>query len=455
MANEATLTTGDVGPTLFRMTVPMVGGMFAMVAFHFADTYFVARLGTRELAAISFTFPVVMFVGSIALGLGMGTSAVISRTIGQGDHADVRRLATHSLTLAVLVVLVVATVGVLTIDPMFTLMGATPDILGLIRQYMTIWYVGVAFVVVPMVGNNAIRATGDTVLPGLIMIAGAAVNVILDPLLIFGLAGFPRLEMAGAAWATVISRATTLIVALGVLHFGKHLLDPSLLPLRTIWGCWKRILHIGVPATATNLLMPVSMGVVTWMAAGFGKEAVAALGAGGRVQGLSLLVIGALSSALVPFVGQNWGAGHRDRARRAYTVSSLFSLGWGLLSLAVFIAVSRPVAGLFSNDPLVVDHIVRFLWIVPIGYGMQGVGRLVSVTLNAINRPMHAAALTVVRLVVLLVPLAYLGSQWFGLKGLFAGVAVANVLAGIVAWVWIQQVCKRGRVPHPEAYRRE
>ena len=440
MERQASLTTGRVGPMLLKMCAAMVMGMFAMVAFHFADTCFVAQLGTRELAAISFTFPVVMLVGSIALGLGMGAGAVISRAIGQGDYRSVRRLTTDSLSLAVLVVAVFVAIGLVTIGPMFRLLGAGPDLLPLIRQYMTVWYLGMAFVVVPMVGNNAIRATGDMTIPSLIMITGAGINVVLDPLLIFGLLGFPRLGLLGAAVATVISRATTLTVALLVLHFRKRLLASPFAPLGEVWDSWKRVLYIGVPCAATNLLVPLSIGVVTAMAARFGPVAVAALGAGTRVGALSLTVLRALGAALVPFVGQNWGAGHIDRVRRAQVFSYLFSLAWGLVCVGVFVVGARPIARLFSRDPVVIGHIVCYLWIVPLGYGLQGVSRLVSVTLNALGRPLSAALLNAVRMFVLLVPLTYLGTHLFAVNGLFGGIALANVLAGMVALAWARYV---------------
>jgi Na+-driven multidrug efflux pump len=151
MKGKARLIEGPVGRRLFFLTVPMVGGIFAITTFNLVDTFFVAQLGTDELAAMGFIFPVVMFVQSIALGLGIGTASVVSRAIGEGDHRKVRRLTTDSLILAVLLVVVFVTVGLLTINPLFTLMGATPEILPLIREYMTIWYVGMIFVTVPMV----------------------------------------------------------------------------------------------------------------------------------------------------------------------------------------------------------------------------------------------------------------------------------------------------------------
>jgi putative MATE family efflux protein len=199
---RATLIEGHIGKTLIKLTIPMIFGILGMVAFNLVDTFFIGQLGTNELAAISFTFPVVFVIGSLAMGLGMGASAVISRAIGEGDPTRVQRFTTDSLILSVLVVVVFIVIGLLTIDQVFALLGATPQVMPLIKQYMLIWYPSMIFVVIPMVGNNAIRATGDTKTPSVIMLVAVAVNIILDPLLIFGIGPFPALALAGAALAT-------------------------------------------------------------------------------------------------------------------------------------------------------------------------------------------------------------------------------------------------------------
>jgi len=437
MRGKANLIEGAVGRRLFLLTVPMVAGIFAITTFNLVDTYFVAQLGTDELAAMGFIFPVVMFVQSIALGLGIGTASVVSRAIGQGDHRKVRRLTTDSLILAVLIVVLLVAVGLLTINPLFTLMGAGPGILPLIRDYMTIWYVGMIFVTVPMVGNNAIRASGDTKYPSLTMMISAGINVVLDPLLIFGLAGFPRLDIAGAALATVIARACSLALSLAILHFREKMLDFSLPRLRDALDSWKRILYVGIPAAATNILTPLSWGVVIRMVARFGKNAVAAVSAGTRVQMFAMIVLVALGTALIPFIGQNWGARRFERVHLAQKYTNMFAFWWGALCVTVLLFTAGPIARLFSHDPEVIDNIIGYLWIVPLGFGLQGIATLTSASFNAINKPLSAAALSLIRMFVLYIPLAYIGGRLLGLRGLFGGICLANILAGIIALLWL------------------
>lgn len=219
-AERAKLTEGVVYKQIIGMTIPMTVGLFSVIAFNLVDTFFVGQLSTSHLAAMSFTFPVVMVLSSLALGLGIGGASVISRAIGEGKRREVQRLTTDLLVLSILVVLFFVVIGLLTIDPLFRLLGAKDELLPLIKDYMYIWYVGMPFLVIPMVGNSAIRATGDATFPAMIMVISAIVNCVFDPLLIFGLAGFPRMELQGAAIATVI-----LEHLLFLLHFTFFMLE--------------------------------------------------------------------------------------------------------------------------------------------------------------------------------------------------------------------------------------
>ena len=446
MANtkKAQLIEGPVAKTLFNMTLPMIVGMVGMVAFNLVDTFFVGQLGTKELAALSFTFPVVMVIGSLAMGIGIGASSVISQAIGRGDHNKVQRLTTDSLILSLLLVTFFVILGLMTIRPFFGLLGATPEIVSLIRQYMVIWYPGVLFLIIPMVGNNAIRATGDTKTPSAIMLVAVVVNVILDPLLIFGIGPFPMLGLAGAAIATVVARAITLAVALWVLYYRDGMITLELPPLKTVINSWKSILYIGLPAAGTRLLYPVAMGIIIALVSSYGHEAVAAFGVGTRIEFFALTVIFALSTVIGPFVGQNWGAGRHDRVKLGIKYSNVFSIIWGVAMFIILALAARPIALLFNDDPQVISIIILYLWIVPIGYALFGVFQISNITLNVLNKPGNAAVLMVIQMFGLYIPLAYLGSYLFGLKGIFFAAVLAYSLTGIASHFVLKRVLEIG-----------
>jgi len=447
-SGPARFTEGPVERALARTSLQMMLGILAMVAFNLVDTFFVGQLGKAELAAMAFTFPVIMVFGGLAMGLGQGASAVISRALGEGDQDRVRRLTTDALLLAVLVVTVLVVVGLATIEPLFRAMGAPSELLPLIEQYMRIWYVGMPFVVIPMVGNNAIRATGDARTPAMIMLVAVTVNLVLDPLLIFGLGPFPRMELAGAALTTVFARASALGASMWVLTVRYRMVTRAWAGFAVTLSSWRRILWVGLPDAGTRMILPVGAGVVTRLVAGFGQEAVAAFGVATRVDVFALAMVMALSSMLGPFVGQNHGAGLYARVWRGVRVSQLFALVWGLAMLALLWLVARPLAGLFNDDPQVIEDIVLYLRIVPFGYGLVGVLMICNTTLNVLERPLHASALTIVQMFVLYVPLAVLGSRLLGLQGIFGAALVANGVAGVAAYLVLGRVLNR-RAPLP------
>ena len=221
------MTEGPVGPSLIRLAIPMIFGLVSIMLFNLVDTFYISLIGVRELVAISFTFPVTFTLMSFSFGIGIGAAAVISRAIGEGDQHRVQRLTTDSLLLVALIIICVAGLSFFALDSIFTLMGASTESLPLIKQYMIPWLSGVVFVVIPIVGNSAIRATGDTKTPSWIMIIAAGVNAVLDPLLIFGYGPFPELGIQGAAIATVISYISIMIAGLWVLGIRERMLTTN------------------------------------------------------------------------------------------------------------------------------------------------------------------------------------------------------------------------------------
>jgi putative MATE family efflux protein len=330
------------------MALPMLLGITTMMAQSFIDAWFLGRVGDRALAAYSFGFPILMIVTSVAIGLGAGTSSVVARAIGAEDHRRAKRLVTDSLILSFLITAIISVVGVLTINPLFRLLGAPDDMIPMIRTFMIILYSGVPFFVVGMVGTSGMRATGDTRLPSKIMISGAILNVILDPIFIFGVGPVPAMGLNGAATAAILARGSIFV---GTLYLLQHRLDmvsfrkPELQELKRSWA---DILHVGLPAAGTNAIIPVGLAVITAMIARFGPEAVAGFGVASRIESLVLVLYYALSAVIGPFVGQNLSAGKEDRIQLSLRLCARFCIASGLV-IAVLLA-------LFSESDVLVDR---------------------------------------------------------------------------------------------------
>jgi putative MATE family efflux protein len=316
-------------------------------------------------------------------------------------------------------------------------MNATEDVLPMIRQYL-VWYLpfaGLAFLSMPATG--VLRAAGDAKRQSLIMVTGAVLNCILDPVLIFGYGWIPAMGIRGASIATTLTQSSTFFLSIYILHHRYGLAAWPQTALRKLVKSWGHILHIAGPAFVSNMLMPVSAFVLTSLVGRHGEAAVAAYGAGGRVEMFAYLCPMALGISLVPLVGQNYGAGRYDRVEGCRRWSERLALGWGAVIAVVFFLAAPFIAPLFAHhDASMERHLVLYLRIMPFGYGLREVLRYVSIFLNAISRPMASLVLNALFLVGFNVPFALVGESLFGLAGVFGGVMVGSNLAGLLALLY-------------------
>lgn len=431
-----------IQPTLWRMTWPVVIGVLTLISFNVVDTFFVGMLGTDPLAAVSFTFPVTFTVVSLAIGLGIGTSAVIARKRGSGREEHARFDGTVALSVSALLVMVLSVIGYLSMDAIFALLRAQTRLLPYIHDYMTIWFLGAVLLVTPMVGNAVLRASGDTRTPSLIMASGGLLNAIFDPIFIFGLGPIPAMGVQGAALASLISWIIGTLLVLWYLNY-KQLLT-LLVPKDASWlHSARQILSIGIPAAGANMLTPLAMAVLTAIIAAYGAPAVAAFGVGSRIESLASVIILALSMSLPPLISQNFGAHAYDRVNAAYKVAIRSVLIVQLIIYGVLVALAPWVAAAFTDDPEVARLIRLFIYIMPLGYGVQGVIILTNSSFNALHKPMSALGLSIIRLFVMFVPLSWLGALLYDIPGLFAGGVIANVITGGIAWLWFQRETRR------------
>ena len=438
------LLTLPISHVLPRLTLPMVFGMVAILLFNVVDTFFVSMLGTQALAAISFTFPVTFGLNCLIMGIGIGMSAHISREWGKKRTFVAARLTTHGLLLAVSFMIIMAGIGYVTLEPLFRLLGASPELIHLITPYMEIWYLAIPLLVIPMAGNSAIRATGDTKTPAKIMMFSAVVNGILDPLFIFGYGGFPALGMKGAAIATAISWLLALFGSLYILIKREHLL---------IFPQWsyliddcRHILQVALPAGLSNALNPISGALLMAILARQSTDSVAAYGAAMRIESLLLIVMIALSSALMPFMAQNIGAKQTPRAFKGLFSAIHFALGFQLLIYIMMIPLSRPLSALFSHDPNVQHYIWQYLIVVPLAYGLQATTMLLMSALNALHRSQLALSWNFLRLFLLLLPMAWLSSFWWGTKGVFISILLINLFCGCAAYAYARYLQNQYRL---------
>lgn len=452
MRDRHGLLSQPIGRVLLNMSLPNMLGILTVLGFNLVDTFFVSRLGTEALAAISFTFPITLVITSIAIGIGAGVATNLGRLIGSG-HAPIAKVFLHdALLLSFMLTVVLSLLGAWLFTPLFTLLGASAELLPLIHHYMLPWLVGVPLLVLQMVGNQGLKATGDTKSPAKILALAALINFVLDPLLIFGIGPFPRLELQGAALASVFSWIVALGLSSYLLIIKRHLLSTARICWKRYCANWRRLAHIAQPAALMNLINPLANAVIMALLARMDHTAVAAFGAGIRLESVLLIVSMALSSSVVPFVAQNLGAGQPQRARQAVLVSIRFVLVFQTLLYIPLACLAAPVAGLFSDDPQLLQWLTFYIQFLPLAYGPLGMVIIVATALNAYHRPMASLALNLVRLFALMLPLAAIGAYAAGIHGVLLALPITNGIMGLVSYFIALRIREPTHLPHSQPY---
>ncbi|MGB0719162.1 MAG: MATE family efflux transporter [Bdellovibrionales bacterium] len=442
-ANKGNLTSGPVRGHLVRLTVPMIWGLLAVIAVQLADTYFISLMGdTDVLAGISLTFPITMVISHLVFGINIAMSSNVSRLIGEGKRSDARIIVLHGIIMAFTAAALIALLTYTCLEPLFTLLGADDTTYPVVQQYMPIWLAASVVLSIPVNGNSAIRASGDSLTPAIVMTTAALINFILDPILIFGLFGAPEMGVEGAATATLIAYIGCFALGLYFLIVKKDLLARDSLHLDKFKASMKRLLVIAIPAGIANIIGPGTNAVLFAVLAQYGNEAVAAMGVVSRIEAFALLIVISLALGMSPIIGQNWGAKNFARVHETINLAILFNFIWSFAVAIIFGLFARQIAAEFSNDPAVIEYAALFFWIVPFSYAFGNLVMGWSSAFNAMGMPKKAFVMITVKSLVITLPAIYLGSYLGDVTGIFIALALANLASGLLFHTASRRKCR-------------
>ena len=419
---------GSVHYQLSRLTGFMLLGFVAVMGANLVETLYIGSVGTIELAALGFTFPVVMSLQGVTMGLGIGASSVVSRSIGGNAVQPAKILITHSFILVIFFAVILSGSLYALLDTLFVLLGAGDQVLPLAIGYMQIWLLGFPLFAISMVGSSLMRAAGDAVKPSFLIF-------------IFGVAGMPALGLEGAAIAFVFARLVSFV--LFSYYFYKD--DLFIFRLQGFWRSCKDILHVGLPAILANLISPVSMSVITRLLAGHGAVVIAGMSVASRIETMLGMVMWALSMSVAPFIGQNWGARKYLRVRLALKLSNLFALIWGSFSYCILLLLGPYLISLVNSDPEVVAVAGVYLMIVPLGMGLMGVVAISTSSFNALGKPAPPLIISALQMLLLSIPFALVGDSLFGYRGIFMGSVLAVLVSASICFIWLRRTISVGQ----------
>ena len=437
---ESSPSTLSLVRQLWQQTWPMALGVMSLLGFYLVDSIFVARLGTAPLAAQSFTFPLSFLVIGVQVGIGIAIAALISRAIGAGQQDQANRLGALVLTGGGLLLGVLLLLLWLLQTPAFSLIGASEAIRELIRPYWAIqvlamWVGGVLYF-----GYSLFRAHGNTRFPGLMMVLTSLLNLILDPLLIFGVGDWEGFGLPGAALASLLAFSIGMIILVLALR-GQGWVQRHGMLLQMRVSAWP-FAQIAGPAMISQLMPPLAAMLATALVARAGDQAVAAWGMASRLESFSIVLVLGMTMALPPWLGRCYGGNDWDTVRRLMRVAAAMVIGWQVLLGLVMALLAAPLASLLVESAPVQAYLTLLIRWLPPSFGLLGVCMLVVSASNALGWPMRAMLISFLRLFLCYLPLLWLGFELGGFGGLALGAAFGNLLAGVMAWGFYQQALK-------------
>lgn len=429
-------TQGAILPALVILAIPMILEMSMEALFAIVDTFFVSKLGAESIAVVGLTESVLALIYAVGVGLSIGATATVARRVGENDLEGAARTATHSVYLGLFVSAVMSILGVVFAPDIYRLLGAEQAVIDLGLPFMRLMYGTSGVIVFLFLLNGIFRGAGDAAMALRVLVIANGLNIILDPLFIFGVGFFPELGVTGAAVATVIGRASGVAYAAWML-FGRSgrrldirrehwVFDPKLL-----WS----LISIAGPAILQFLVTTATWSVLVTIVATFGSVAIAGYQIGMRVFIFLLLPVVGLANAAATLVGQNLGAGKPERAERSVWIAGGWAAGiLGVLGLA-FIFFSDAVVSIFTADPEIGKYGSDCLRIIGYGYAFYG---LAIVTESSFNGAGDTWTPTYINLLVLWafeIPLAWALANYYGYgpNGVFWAITISFSIWTVVA----------------------
>lgn len=424
----------SVGSLLIKLSFPPMLGMVVYSMLSIVDTFFVARLGSAALAALTITIPIQMLIISLASATGVGLTSLISRTLGSDNIKLADNIAWHGIILSIFYGLIFAYIGKYYIDDLLLLFGATPETFHLGKEYLHIILTGCIFIFIPMNIGNIMQGEGDTFLPILVSLIGISLNVLFDPLLIFGLGNFNGLGIKGAAIATVLAQIINTFLVIILVIRRKVLLTWSFRQFRPSLSVVFGIYKVGIPTMVIELAGVVLMGFLNRILAGFSYTAIAALGIFLRIRSLIYMPVYGLQQGTMPIAGFAYGAGNPDRVKEVLIKAAFLSFVY--MSFICFILHQYPVwiVNFFSNDPTLTIMGVTALKLATLTYPLMGPLHILYTVLQALGKGITAMCLSVARQILFFLPLLLTLPKYLNLNGVWLSFSLSEFLCTIVAF---------------------
>ena len=436
---------------LLSMAVPMMISMLVQALYNIVDSIFVSRICEDALTAVSMAFPWQNIVIAIAVGFGVGINALLSRALGQKNAERVNQVAVNGLLLAGLSYLLVLVAGLIGIRAYMRTQTDIETIVNYGITYLNICILCSFGVFVEITFERFLQATGRTVYSMVTQLTGAITNIILDPILIFGLLGFPKLGIAGAAWATVIGQCVGAVVAVMLNHFKNPEVHLRLRHIRPNGRLMGEITAISIPSIIMSCISSLTCFVMNMILIAYSSTAVAVFGVYFKLQSFVFMPVFGLNNGMVPIIAYNYGAQKPDRIHKTIRLGMAYAVAIMAVGLLVFQLIPKQLLLMFDASDAMLGIGAPALRIMSLAFVFAGVGIASSSACQAFGYSVYSMLISIARQIVVLIPAAYLLSLTGVLRSIWFAFPIAEIVSLFLSLFFLRTTLKKTGMALPKA----
>ncbi len=433
--NPEDITTGSIKNIIIRLSIPVFFANLLQVSYKLIDLFFVGRLGKEAIAAISLSFPILFLIVSFSIGFAIAGNILISQHKGNDNDKKVNYVATQTIIFTLFLSLILGFIGYIITPNILSLMSLEPLVYNYSLQYMRIYFIGLVFLFMYGMSQGIMRGIGDVKTPLIIITITVILNILLDPILIFGLGPFPALEVRGAALATIISQAISAILCFILFISNKYKITIDLKNYKFDLKIIKKVIKLGIPSSLETTARALATSVLVFIITNLGTVTTAAYGIGAKVFNIVTIPAFAISTATTTIVGQNIGANQTDRAVLSTKKSIKYSL-YILISLGVILFLfSSSLASIFTNEIPVIEQTSTFIRFISFSIWLLGIQVIINGTLRGAGDTKTAMYITIITLWFVRIPLVLFLTYVLNLKeiGVWLSFPISELIAVIIS----------------------
>jgi putative MATE family efflux protein len=449
MAKPKKYTEGKILNSLVSLAFPIIMANVLQTAYQLIDTFWLGRLGANAVAAVSLSFPILFLVLSLGGGLTLAGTVIVSQHKGAENQVKVNYASSQTVMVIFFISILLALIGYFSAAPLMKIVGAGPEILKESISYFQVSSFGFVFLFMFFVFQSLMRGIGNVYLPMFIILGTVLLNLVLDPLFIFGWGPIKGNGVAGAAMASVLTQGLSAFIGLAILFKGNMGIKIKLFHMKWDFAWVKKLFELGIPSSLDQSSRAAGMTFMIMLVTSFGSEVVAAYGVGARI--LSLVVVPALGFAIATtsLVGQNIGANKIKRAEKIGDLSNKIGF-FGLTGIGILLFIfAEPITAFFiPNDPTVIKNGALFIKIMAPSFGLLGVQQILNGVFNGAGFTQASMLISIFSLWIVRFPTAFMLSNKtaLGFEGIWWAFPISNLLAAILAFAYYKMGYWKKRV---------